>query len=149
MYSMSQSHSYPPFPYREHGACEIVPHMEIYSLVFDWGHKDSAPGRYFGKFECDECDHFWHSAWTWLGRGQKCRECVRRFGWSSVDYTNPSEVAPRRIPKGPRVQGKKSLHNYERCEYCAELCGSTKVKPTHHACEKIKPGDPYARAYRR
>ena len=143
------AHNYPPFPHLTHGQCMLVPHMEIHNLAFDWGHKDQAPGRYFGRFECDECEHSWTSAWTWLGRGQMCKECVKEWGWDDVDYTYPYEVAPRKVPQGPRTNRNKPLHYYEECEYCAELCGSTRVKPTYHACEKIRSGDLYVRAYRR
>ena len=149
---MSTSHQPEPFPYRTHGNCTIVPHMEIRNTVFDWGHKDPHPGRYFGRFECEECGNSWSSAWTWLGRGQKCNKCVREIGWHNTEYTDPHEVAPRRVPTGPRSErppARKQTHYYENCEYCAELCGSTRVKPTYHACEKVRPGDPYARAYRR
>ncbi|KAI6659090.1 hypothetical protein LOD99_14766 [Oopsacas minuta] len=125
-----------------HAHCKHVPHLNAQGETFDWSHKPKPPGRFFGRFKCDTCTHEWASAWTWLGRGQKCRNCTDTFGWQAVAYTIPYEVDPlMRRPPGPRVHRKKPDHYYQNCEYCAELCGSPRRKPSHHACGKGRSGD--------
>ena len=154
---------HPRFPYDAHSSCHLADHVDAINLVFDWSHKDSPPGRFFGLFKCDVCSKEWGSVWTWLGRGQKCRQCTRTSGvaWETVEYTKPYEVQPRltkeELKEKYRKEGKvwnenhrptKSPHYHENCEYCAELCGSIHRRPGRHACDAITPGDPYVRAYR-
>lgn len=146
-------YDYPLIP-DEHDECIFVPHMEVQNVAFDWWHKDNNPGRFFGIFECDnsDCENEWGSAWTWLGRGQKCKKCTSGNDWHSIKYVNPRVVKPRekKPPPGPSLVIKPPTdHPYQNCEFCAELCGSATEMPTHHACKHVVPGNPLKRAYRR
>ncbi|KAI6659089.1 hypothetical protein LOD99_14765 [Oopsacas minuta] len=138
----------------DHDYCLFVPYMEIHNVEFDWWHKDRDPCRFFGRFQCDECPNKWTSAWTWLGRGHKCRECVYAFGWHSVEYTLPYEVEPRMRNPPPRLYGpigprRNQNHlDYKNCEFCAEICGSTTKIPKDRKCNYVNPGNPFSRAYR-
>ena len=90
----------------EHDECIFVPDMQVLNVEFDWWHKDENPGRFFGIFECntDECGNEWGSAWTWLGRGQKCKVCTSRHDWHAIKYVNPCFVRPlekRPVPIPP------------------------------------------------
>ena len=134
----------------EHDECIFVPDMEVQNVAYDWWHKDNNPGRFFGEFECNgpDCENKWRSAWTWLGRGQKCIECTTRHDWHSINYVNPCVVKPLEKRKG-FVEPSKTDHPFRNCELCAELCGSPDQKPTEHACKHVTPGNPRKRAYRR
>eukprot|EP00800_Vazella_pourtalesii_P013436 TRINITY_DN3211_c0_g1_i1.p1 TRINITY_DN3211_c0_g1~~TRINITY_DN3211_c0_g1_i1.p1 ORF type:complete len:151 (-),score=8.41 TRINITY_DN3211_c0_g1_i1:228-647(-) len=135
--------SYTSVPSRHAGY--MIPDTEE-SVKYDWSYKPKPPPRFFGRFRCQTCSKCWASAWTWQGRGQKCRNCTRKFGWDPVEYTFPFVVDPlmRRPPvPGPR---KKPDHFYQNCEYCAELCGSTKKIPNRHACGKGRSGQQSSRS---
>ena len=107
------------------------------------------PERYFGWFWCSECENTWTSAWIWEGWGQKCNECVGDWGWDEVDYTYPYRYRPRltreQLIRLYEEEGREwdrdrprrtSDHDYENCEYCADLCGSIHIMPTQHACKR-------------
>ena len=113
----------------------MVRHMGEEGVEFDWSQKPRPPPRFFGRFRCQTCSNCWASAWTWLGRGQKCRNCTNQSGWHAVEYTFPYVVDPlmRVRRRGPRPH-RKPDHFYQNCEYCAELCGSTRRIPSRHAC---------------
>ncbi|KAI6659088.1 hypothetical protein LOD99_14764 [Oopsacas minuta] len=140
----------------EHQDCMLIPHLEFVNRAFDWSHRDKSPGRFFGRFQCD-CGNKWVSGWTWSGRGQKCHMCTDEYGWNEVEYTKPYDVEPRmrrpirprsppRSPQ-PRSPQPRWPHDYENCEYCAELSGFIRRIPTQSECEKVRSGDPYSRAY--
>ena len=116
------------------------------------GHRRHPTRRQYGYFKCEECSHLWESAWAWEGWGQKCRCCTEKEDWDDVDYTDAYDLRPllkrqelenmyrregRDWDPNRRRRNPASDHYYQNCEYCAELCGSTQMVPTHPACKEI------------
>ena len=72
--------------------------------------REPNPSRYYGWFQCLDCDHDWTSARAWQGRGQKCGLCMRNR--RSVRFTKPYEVT---------LDDPDNTHYYSgsfECSYC-------------------------------
>ncbi|CAG9313566.1 unnamed protein product [Blepharisma stoltei] len=67
--------------------------------------------RCYGFFECDNCERYWESAYSWANMGQQCRSCLSNvYPWSQKSL----EVI------GVFRCGERS-HEKELCEMCSFL----------------------------
>eukprot|EP01114_Cavostelium_apophysatum_P013302 TRINITY_DN3190_c0_g1_i1.p1 TRINITY_DN3190_c0_g1~~TRINITY_DN3190_c0_g1_i1.p1 ORF type:complete len:415 (+),score=84.17 TRINITY_DN3190_c0_g1_i1:39-1247(+) len=66
--------------------------------------------RYYGHFNCGNCNNKWTSGWTWKGETQACRKCGRE--------SNPYQCDPL---KSDRVDNSQGPHDEKRCGMCRKL----------------------------